>query len=267
MSMVTHDTECPYWDQVSLNDTNQTSLSFPPFSLPPPPSLKPTLWGLGWWSEYVNPYIPTQTHDKNQWPYAITRLRAHCMCGLVSDLVIFTFRWVWSHMTLNVLTETRCHYTIQTKPLSPSPSSPPPPNRPSGVWGDEVSMLTHTYPHKPMTKIKVTICNQQAESPLYVWSGVWSGDLQNNLEKDGHTWHWMSLLRPGVTKQYKPNLSLPPSLLLLPHPPDPLGWWSEYVNPYIPTQTHDKNQSDHMQSTGWEPTLCVVWCLIWWFAK
>ena len=200
------------------------------------------------------------------------------------------------------------------------------------------------------------ICNHQAESSLYVWSVVWSGDLQNNLKKDGYTWHWMCLLRPGVIKECKPNLFLPPSFSSPPPPPpDPLGWWSEYVNPYIPhtntnprqkskwsyaitrlrahcmyglvsdlvickiiwkrmviihdtecpywntgvikqykpnlslpppppplwgdevsmlthtyhipTQTLDKNQSDHMQSPGWELTLCVVCCLIWWFAK
>ena len=29
-------------------------------------------------------------------------------------------------------------------------------------------MLTHTYPHKPLRMIKVTICNHQADSPLYV---------------------------------------------------------------------------------------------------
>ena len=84
-----------------------------------------------------------------------------------------------------------------------------------------------------------------------------------HLDEYGHTWHWMSLLRPGVIKQYKPNLSLPPSLLLSPRPSGVM----KYVNPYIPTQTLDKNQSDHMQSPGWEPTLCVVGCLIWWFAK
>ena len=44
--------------------------------------------------------------------------------------------------------------------------------------GDEVSMLTHTYPHKPLRKIKVIICNDQADSPLYVWRDVWPGDLQ-----------------------------------------------------------------------------------------
>ena len=41
--------------------------------------------------------------------YAITRLTAHFMCGLMSDLVICKFRKVWSYMTPNVLTETRCH--------------------------------------------------------------------------------------------------------------------------------------------------------------
>ena len=39
---------------------------------------------------------------------------------------------------------------------------------------DKVSVLTHTctYLHKPLRKIKVTICNHQADSPLYVWPDV-----------------------------------------------------------------------------------------------
>ena len=44
--------------------------------------------------------------------------------------------------------------------------------------GDKVSMLTHTYPYKPLRKIEVAICNHQADSPLYVWPNVWSSDLQ-----------------------------------------------------------------------------------------
>ena len=44
--------------------------------------------------------------------------------------------------------------------------------------GDKVTVLTHTYLHKPVRKIKVTICNHQADSPLYVGPDVWSGDLQ-----------------------------------------------------------------------------------------
>ena len=33
---------------------------------------------------------------------------------------------------------------------------------------DKMTMSTHTYLHKPLRKIKVTICNHQADSPLYV---------------------------------------------------------------------------------------------------
>ena len=40
------------------------------------------------------------------------------------------------------------------------------------LGGDKVSMLTHTYPHKPLRKIEVTICNHQADSLLYVWLNV-----------------------------------------------------------------------------------------------
>ena len=32
--------------------------------------------------------------------------------------------------------------------------------------GDKSVMLTYTYPHKRLGKIKVTICNHQADSPL-----------------------------------------------------------------------------------------------------
>ena len=34
--------------------------------------------------------------------------------------------------------------------------------------GDKVSMLTHTYPHKPLRKIKVAICIHQVDTPLNV---------------------------------------------------------------------------------------------------
>ena len=66
-----------------------------------------------------------------------------------------------------------------------------------------VCTLTHAYPHKqkPLRKMKVTICNHQVDNPLCVWPDVWSDDLQV-LKKCGHTWHRMSLLRPGVIKQH-----------------------------------------------------------------
>ena len=70
---------------------------------------------------------------------------------------------------------------------------------------DKVSILAHTYPHKPLKKIKMTICNHQADSPLHVWPDVWSGDLQV-YKMCSHTWHRMSLLRPGVVKQHKSKL-------------------------------------------------------------
>ena len=41
---------------------------------------------------------------------------------------------------------------------------------------DKVSMLTHTYQHKPLRKIKVAICNNQVDSLFYLWH-VCSGDL------------------------------------------------------------------------------------------
>ena len=34
-----------------------------------------------------------------------------------------------------------------------------------------------------------------------------------------------------------------------------------------PHNTPRKIKSDHMQSPGWQPTLCVAWCQIWWFAS
>ena len=43
----------------------------------------------------------------------------------------------------------------------------------------QVIKLTYTYPNKPLRKIKVTICSDQANNPLHVWPNVWSGDLEN----------------------------------------------------------------------------------------
>ena len=52
--------------------------------------------------------------------------------------------------------------------------------------GDKVSMLTHTYEHKTLRNIEVTICNHQADSPLYVWPDVCSGEFQVQ-KKYSHT--------------------------------------------------------------------------------
>ena len=52
-------------------------------------------------------------------------------------------------------------------------------------------MLTHTCLQKPLREIEVAVCNHQTDSSFYVQAGVWSGDLQHEIEYD-YTWHWMS---------------------------------------------------------------------------
>ena len=72
-------------------------------------------------------------------------------------------------------------------------------------WGDKVSMLTYTYPHKLLRKIEVAICNHQADDPflLVAWCPICNFQIEKVY---GHTWHWMSLPRPGVNKQLKLKL-------------------------------------------------------------
>ena len=53
-------------------------------------------------------------------------------------------RRLWSYLTPNVLTKTIV--SLNT------------------LRGDKVSMLTHLYPHKPLRKTEVTICNHQPDS-------------------------------------------------------------------------------------------------------
>ena len=45
---------------------------------------------------------------------------------------------------------------------------------------DKVSVLAHigTYPHKPLRKTTVAICNHQAVCPFCLWLEVWFYDLQ-----------------------------------------------------------------------------------------
>ena len=43
--------------------------------------------------------------------------------------------------------------------------------------GDKMNMLTHTYTHKHLRKIKLTICNHQGDSPFYFGPDVYSGDV------------------------------------------------------------------------------------------
>ena len=38
--------------------------------------------------------------------------------------------------------------------------------------GDKVSMLPQTHPRKPLSQIKVTICNHEVDSLLHMWPDV-----------------------------------------------------------------------------------------------
>ena len=79
--MVMHDTECLYWDQVSLNNTNQT---------------KPTLrWML------------THTNQFNTNPWG--RLSDHLQTPGWQPTSHVAWCLIWSYMTPNALTETKCH--------------------------------------------------------------------------------------------------------------------------------------------------------------
>ena len=73
------------------------------------------------------------------------------------------------------------------------------------LWGDKVSMLTHIYPHKPWRNIEVTLCKSPGWQPTLcvAWCLIYWFALV--YKKYGHTWHRMSLLRPDVIKQHKPN--------------------------------------------------------------
>ena len=67
--------------------------------------------------------------------------------------------------------------------------------------GDKVSMLCHTFPHEPLRKINVTICNHQVDGPpLHVafYLILWFASIEREY---GHAWHQMFLLRPGVIMQ------------------------------------------------------------------
>ena len=71
--------------------------------------------------------------------------------------------------------------------------------------GDKVSMLTHIYPHKARGRLKWSYAKSPGWQPtlcvalcLICWFAL-------AYKKYGHTWHRMSLLRPGVIKQHKLN--------------------------------------------------------------
>ena len=77
------------------------------------------------------------------------------------------------------------------------------------LGGDKVSMLTHTYTHKHLTKFKwlsavTSLLSAGWQPTVRAVFGLMS-DLVicKHRNEYGHTWHWMSLLRPGVIKQHR----------------------------------------------------------------
>ena len=68
--------------------------------------------------------------------------------------------------------------------------------------GDEVSMLTHTYHTNLWGRLKWPYATTRLT--IYFVCGLMSNVVICKLETCGHTWHQMSLLRPGVVKQCKP---------------------------------------------------------------
>ena len=66
-------------------------------------------------------------------------------------------------------------------------------------------MLTHTYPHKSRDeKDSGDLMQSPGWQLILCVLDVWSGDLQG-YKKYGHTWYRMSLLRPDIIKQHKPD--------------------------------------------------------------
>ena len=57
-------------------------------------------------------------------------------------------------------------YACESMWLSRSPHSTSEALGFNPLRADKVSMFTHTYPHKPLRKTKVTICNHQTDGPL-----------------------------------------------------------------------------------------------------
>ena len=62
-------------------------------------------------------------------------------------------------------------------------------------------MLIHTYPHKPLMKIKFPSAITRLTA--HFTCDLMSALVIYNHRKDGYTWHWMSFLRPGGIKQHK----------------------------------------------------------------
>ena len=103
-----------------------------------------------------------------------------------------------SFMTQNVLVEIQVSLiNLQLNSYTPYITSP---------RGDiKVSMLTHTFSHKFLKKIKVTRCNHQADRPLFVWT-----DLIICKFRKVRSYMTPNVLTETRRPKHKPNLVLQP---------------------------------------------------------
>ena len=76
--------------------------------------------------------------------------------------------------------------------------------------GDKVGILTHIYTHtKPGGRLKWSYAKSPGWQPTLCVAWCLICWFALAYKKYGHTWHRMSLLRPGVIKQHKPNQTKP----------------------------------------------------------
>ena len=110
---------------------------------------------------------------------------------------------------------------------------------------DKVSMLMYTCSHKPLRKNSCSCAIPRLTA--HFMCGLMSDLVVCKPWKEyGHTCHWMSLLRPCVIKQHKPNRRDKVNMLTYTcSNPWAVGKIAVYI----------------LQSPGWQPTL------IWWFAN
>ena len=67
----------------------------------------------------------------------------------------------------------------------------------------------YMLPHKARRKIEVIICKITRLKPTLCVAWCLICWFALAYKRYGHTWHRMSLLRPGVIKQHKPNQTKP----------------------------------------------------------
>ena len=117
-----------------------------------------------------------------------------------------------------------------------------------------MSMLTHTYPHKPLKKIKVAIY-AITRLTAHLMCGLMSDLVSCKFKK---VWSYTTtnvLLRPGVIKQHKPNFPdkiQPTNTVHCDH-----EWQSGSSHSLSPPQ----QSTNHKPSTLWSRMVILIYSL------